>query len=156
MINRTKENTFTQKEKFRSLLFAPFLFFPHFSPFAGHLLGFSSVGKGFANVPRFVKLLEKKYDWLVEQDSHCNFLINLTCFLLKSCSFGYGSNDPSPCTSQASRLSMTVDNLTNGTRDEDPHERIRLVIAELFDISRVGDDFDDSFIRVSELCSQKT
>ena len=121
-------------------------FFPIFSPFAGHLLGFSLVGKGFADAPRFVKLFEKKYEWLVEQNSHCNFLINLTCFLLKSCTFGYGSNDPSPCTSQASRLSMTVDNLTNGTRDEDPQERIRRVIAELFVISRVCDDFDDSFI----------
>ena len=43
------------------------------------------------------------------------------------------------------------DNVTNGTRDEDPQERIRRVIAEVFVISRVGDDFDDSFIRVSEL-----
>ena len=47
---------------------------------------------------------------------------------------------------------MTVDNLTNGTRDEDPQERIRRVIAELFVISRVCDDFDDNFIWVSELC----
>ena len=44
-----------------------------------------------------------------------------------------------------------VYNVTNGTRDEDPQERIRRVIAEVFVISRVGDDFDDSFIRVSEL-----
>ena len=102
------------------------------------------MGKGFANVLRFVKLFEMKYEWLVEQDSLCNFLINRTCFSLKSCLFGYGSNDPSLCASQASRLSMTFDNLTNGTRDEDPQERMRRVIAELFVISRVGDDFDAS------------
>lgn len=52
---------------------------------------------------------------------------------------------------ERSRLSITVDNVTNGSRDEDPQERIRRVIAEVFVISRVGDDFDDSFIRVSEL-----
>lgn len=52
---------------------------------------------------------------------------------------------------ERSRLSITVDNVTNGTRDENPQERIRRVIAEVFVISRVGDDFDDSFIRVSEL-----
>lgn len=53
---------------------------------------------------------------------------------------------------ERSRLSITVDNVTNGTtRDEHPQERIRRVIAEVFVISRVGDDFDDSFIRVSEL-----
>lgn len=52
---------------------------------------------------------------------------------------------------EQSRLSITVDNVTNGTRDEHPQERIRRVIAEVFVISRVGDDFDDSFIRVSEL-----
>lgn len=49
------------------------------------------------------------------------------------------------------RTIKVVYNVTNGTRDEDPQERIRRVIAEIFVISRVGDDFDDSFIRVSEL-----
>lgn len=49
------------------------------------------------------------------------------------------------------RTIKVVYNVTNGTRDENPQERIRRVIAEVFVISRVGDDFDDSFIRVSEL-----
>lgn len=52
---------------------------------------------------------------------------------------------------ERSRLSIIVDNVTKGTRDDDPQERIRRVIAEVFVISLVGDDFDDSFIRVSEL-----
>ena len=46
----------------------------------GHLLGFLSVGKGIAKSPRIVKFFGRKYEWVVRQNFHWNFLVKVTVF----------------------------------------------------------------------------
>ena len=56
------------------------LFLPHFFSFAGHLVGFISVGKVFAKAFRILELDERKDSWVVEQDFQANFRGNVTWF----------------------------------------------------------------------------
>ena len=56
------------------------IFLPHFFSFAGHLVGFSLVGEVFRKAFRILGLDERKGRWVVEQDFHCNFLVNITWF----------------------------------------------------------------------------
>ena len=55
------------------------LFLPHFF-FAGHLVGFILVGKVFGKAFRVLGLEERKGRWVVEQDFHGNFQVNVTWF----------------------------------------------------------------------------
>ena len=52
-------------------------FLPHFFSFAGHLVGFILVGKVF----RISGLDERKGRWVVEQDFHGSFQVDVTWFL---------------------------------------------------------------------------
>ena len=56
------------------------LFLPHFFSVAGHLVGFFLVGKVFRKAFRILGLDERKGMWVVEQDFHCNFQVNVTRF----------------------------------------------------------------------------
>ena len=67
------------------LLFAfspPFFstFLASFFSFAGHLAGFILVGKVFRKCLRILGLDERKGMWVVEQDFHGNFRVNVTWF----------------------------------------------------------------------------
>ena len=53
---------------------------PHFFSFAGHLVGFILVGKVFRKCFRILGLDERKGRWVVEQDFHGNFRVNITWF----------------------------------------------------------------------------
>ena len=46
-----------------------------------HLVGFILVGKVFRKTLRILGLGERKGRWVVEQDFHGNFWVNVTCFL---------------------------------------------------------------------------
>ena len=73
----TRVLTFT----FRFLFFPLFLLFlPHFSSFAGHLVDFILVGKVFRKAFKILGLDERKGRWVVEQDFHGNFHVNVTWF----------------------------------------------------------------------------
>ena len=56
-------------------LTSPFLslFLPHFFSFAGHLVGFILVGKGFGNAFTILGLDQRKGRWVVKQDYRGNF-----------------------------------------------------------------------------------
>ena len=56
------------------------IFLPHFVSFAGHLVGFILVGKVFRKAFRILGLGERKGRWVVEQDFHGNFQVNVTWF----------------------------------------------------------------------------
>ena len=45
-----------------------------------HLVGFILVGKVFRKAFRILGLDERKGRWVVEQDFHGNFQVNVTCF----------------------------------------------------------------------------
>ena len=64
--------------RFLSSLFSIFL--PHYVSFAGHLVGFILVGKVFRKAFRILGLAERKGRWVVEQDFHGNFRVNVTWF----------------------------------------------------------------------------
>ena len=49
--------------------------FPPFFSCVGHLLGFLSVGKGWAKSSKIVNFFLRKYEWVVGQDFHWNFLV---------------------------------------------------------------------------------
>ena len=80
-------------QEFRFLLFAfsphLFIFLPHFFSFAGHLVGFIFSGKVFRKALRILGLDESKVRWVVEQDFHGNFQVNVTWFF----AFFYGVLD---------------------------------------------------------------
>ena len=63
-------------------LFSPFFHFPCliFFSFAGHLAHFILVGKVFRKCFRILGLDERKGTWVVEQDFHGNFWVNVTWF----------------------------------------------------------------------------
>ena len=54
------------------------LFLPHFFSFAGHLVGFILVGKGFGNAFTILGLDQRKGRWVVKQDYRGNFRVNVT------------------------------------------------------------------------------
>ena len=57
-------------------------FLPHFFfSFAGHLVGFILVGKVFRKASRISGLDDRKGRWVVEQDFHGSFQVNVTWFL---------------------------------------------------------------------------
>ena len=56
------------------------LFLPHFFSLAGHLVGFILVGRVFRKAFRILGLGERKGRWVVEQDFHGNFQVNVTWF----------------------------------------------------------------------------
>ena len=56
------------------------LFLPHFFSLSGHLVGFILIGKVFRKALRILGLDERKGMWVVEQDFHGNFQVNVTCF----------------------------------------------------------------------------
>ena len=64
--------------------FSPPLFFCFscliFFSLAGHLVGFILVGKVFRKAFRILGLDERKGRWVVEQDFHGNFQVNVTWF----------------------------------------------------------------------------
>ena len=60
------------------LFFLLLPFFPLFFPFAGHLVGFILGGNVFRKAFRILGLDERKGRWVVEQDFHGNFQLNLT------------------------------------------------------------------------------
>ena len=74
-----------------------------FVSLAGHLLSFISVGKVLGKAVWIVGLGGRKFRWVVEEDLHRNFRVNLTSFLpfsqrpsflIDSCSlFGPGLED---------------------------------------------------------------
>ena len=69
----------TQKAKFLVLSSPLFsLFLPHFFSLAGHLVCFILVGKVFRKAFRILTLDEMKGRWVVEQDFHGNFHVNVT------------------------------------------------------------------------------
>ena len=77
------------------------LFLPQFFSLSGHLVGFILVGIVFGKAFRISGLDKRKGWWLVEQDFHGNFQVNVTWFLPFSlvsltelCSFWYGLKDP--------------------------------------------------------------
>ena len=59
---------------------ASFAFLSPFFSFVGHLLGFLLVGKDFAKRSRIVNFFWRKYQWVVGQDFHWNFLVKVTRF----------------------------------------------------------------------------
>ena len=61
-----------------SLLFL--LFLPHFFFLAGHLVGFNLVGRVFRKAFRILGLGERKGRWVMEQDFHGDFQVNVTWF----------------------------------------------------------------------------
>ena len=61
-----------------SLIFS--LSLPHFFPFVGHLVGFILVGNVFRKAFRILGIDERKGRWVVEQDFHGNFRVNVTWF----------------------------------------------------------------------------
>ena len=60
---------------FSSRLFC-FSFF--FFSLAGHLVGFTLVGKVFRKAFQILRLNKRKGRWVVEQDFHGNFQVNVT------------------------------------------------------------------------------
>ena len=54
------------------------LFLPHFFSLAGHLVGYILVGKVCRKAFMILGLNERKVRWVVEQDFHGNFLVNVT------------------------------------------------------------------------------
>ena len=68
----------------QNLNFSPPLFFPFscliFFTVAKHLVGFTLEGKVFRKAFRILELDERKGRWVVEQDFHGNFLVNVTWF----------------------------------------------------------------------------
>ena len=61
-----------------------------FFSLAGHLVGFILVGRVFRKAFRILGLGERKGRWVVEQDFHGNFQVNVTWFFF---SFFYGVLD---------------------------------------------------------------
>ena len=61
-----------------SLLFS--LFLPHFFSLAGHLVGFNLVGRVFRKAFRILGLGERKGRWVMEQDFHGDFQVNVSWF----------------------------------------------------------------------------
>ena len=57
-----------------------FTFLAFFFPFAGHLVGFILVGKVFRKAFRILGLGERKGRWVMEQDFHGDFQVNVTWF----------------------------------------------------------------------------
>ena len=53
---------------------------PHFLAFAGHSVGFILVEKVFRKAVKILGLDERKGKWIVEQDFHGNFRVNITWF----------------------------------------------------------------------------
>ena len=51
-----------------------------FFPFAGHLVGFILVGRVFGKAFRTLGLDERKCGWVVKQDFHGNFRVNVRWF----------------------------------------------------------------------------
>ena len=56
------------------------IFLPHFFSLAGHLVGFILVGKVLEKAFRILGLDERKGRWVVEQDFHGNFQVNVAWF----------------------------------------------------------------------------
>ena len=72
-----------QKAKFLLFAFSPpsfFAFLASFLAFAGHSVGFILVEKGFRKAVKILGLDERKGKWVVEQDFHGNFRVNITWF----------------------------------------------------------------------------
>ena len=61
-----------------SLLFL--LFLPHFFSLAGHLVGLILVGRVSREAFRILGLGERKGRWVMEQDFHGDFQVNVTWF----------------------------------------------------------------------------
>ena len=53
-----------------------------FFSLAGHLVGFILMGKVFRKAFRILGLDERKGRWVVEQDFHGNFQVNVTWFFV--------------------------------------------------------------------------
>ena len=53
---------------------------PFFFSFAGNSLSFTLLGIVFGKVFRILELDERKGRWVVKEDSHGNFWVNVTCF----------------------------------------------------------------------------
>ena len=56
------------------------LFLPHFFSLAGHLVGFILAGIVFRKDFRILGLGERKGRWVMEQDFHGDFQVNVTWF----------------------------------------------------------------------------
>ena len=70
-----------QKAKFRFLSSPLFsLFLPHFFSLAGHLVGLILVGRVFRKAFRILGLGERKGRWVMEQDFHGDFPVDVTWF----------------------------------------------------------------------------
>ena len=76
----------------------------------------------------------EKGRWVVKQDFQGNFRVNVTCFFafflrssgLNRAHSGMDEKISSPCSSQRTKLSLTVqtDDDTSGRRGVDPHGRL--------------------------------
>ena len=122
-----------------TLSFSPPLIFRFscliFLSLAGHLVGFILVGKVFRKAFRILGLDEKKGRWVVEQDCHGNFQVNVTWFfafspvsLTELCSFWYGLKDLFTLHKLADKLSLTIkfDDVQRSRKDVDPHGRLQV------------------------------
>ena len=82
------ESVFSRKFRCRFVFYlllsplpASFAFLsPFFFSFVGHLLDYLLVGKDFAKRSRIVNFFGRKYQWVVGQDFHWNFLLKVTRF----------------------------------------------------------------------------
>ena len=64
-----------------SLLLSSFAFLASFFSVARHFVGYISVGKVFGKASRLLGLDARKGKWMVEQDFHGDFRVNVTCFV---------------------------------------------------------------------------
>ena len=79
--NFEKSDTAVLTFTFRFLSFLLFsLFLPHFFSLAGHLVGFNLVGRVFRKTFRILGLGERKGRWVMEQDFHGDFQVNVKWF----------------------------------------------------------------------------
>ena len=92
------------------------------------------MGKVFGKAFRILGLGERKGRWVVKQDFHGNFRVNVTWFfafslvsLTESCSFWYGLKDLFTLHKLADKVVLTVktDDITCGRGHVDPHGQLQ-------------------------------
>ena len=128
-------------------LFSLFFHFPCliFFSFAGHLVGFILVGKVFRKCFRILGLDERKGRWVVEQDFHGNFQVNVKWFFAlfsgvldwivlilvwfersPHSAHVSGQSCPWPLKELCHEIQANekTDDVTSGRRDVDPHGQL--------------------------------
>ena len=113
-----------------------FAFLASFFSFTDHLEGFILVGKVLRNAFTILGLDERKARWVVKQDFHGNFSVNVTWFFAIFSGVLYWivlilvwferSLLPTQIRGQCCSRSL-IDDGTSGRRDVNPHGRLRAV-----------------------------